>query len=370
MKNEFDKLNEVDNDLYIEEIEVSEEEKESIRKRVMKKVEVPKKNSKKKIAMVASVCLILGGSLVLTNESVMATVERIGRSIESFLKAEEGEFTPYKSDVFMEVEDQGVKFILNEAILDGENLYISTKVDYSKFDVTTLDETIKGEYSLIVDEMEHVISTNNRKIENSGNGASYEYNNETKTVDILLEIDIEDEKRHENIYDIKLNIPTMTLQKKGDYKKIVGNWDMGFKVDGSKLEKETKVVEVNKEIELTRDDKTYKVNISEFRKSPISITMDYTITEGFEDILNDRIKDKNYEIGFKFYDQNGKRIDFSSQGGGGIGNVYKSSEKWIIDREITKIEVVPTMIYWVKNKYHNPFKNIKFEDLAFEIEFE
>lgn len=368
MKNEFDKLNELDNDIYVEEIEISEEEKENIRKRVMKKVDVPCKKSKKKVIVAASICLAIGGSFALTSENVMAAVEKIGRSIESLLEMENADYKPYKSDILLNVEDKGVEFILNEAILDGKMLYISARVDYSKFDLTTLEEPVKGDYSLIVDEMEYSITTDGRKIENRGNGASYEYNEDEKTVDILLQIDVEDEKRYENIYDIKLEIPKMTLQKKGEHQKIAGNWDMEFKVDGAKIAKEIQTVEVNKEIELTRDDKTYKVNISEFRKSPMSITMDYQITEGFDDILNERIEDTHYEIGFRFYDQNGKKIDFSSQGGGGNGEIFEGGEKWIIDREVTKIKVVPTMIYCGK-RYYNPIKDIKFEDLAFEVEF-
>ena len=368
MKNEFDDLNGIENDLDIEEIVLSEEEKEDMRKRVMSKVNKPKKKSKKKMIMAASLCLALGGSFALTNESVMAAVERMGKSLESFFEVEELDYKPYKKEILKEVEDKGIKFILNEAILDDEELYISTRIDYSSFDTSELKEPITGKYNIIVDGIKEVISSEGRKIERCGSGASYNYNDEEKIVDILLSIDVEDEKRFENIYDIKLNIPSMTLQKKGAHEKVLGNWDIEFQIDGSKIAKEVKSVEVNKEIEFVRDGKKRVVNISEFRKSPISITMDYQIIEGFNDVLDEREEEESYEIGFRYYDQNGEKLDFVPQGGGGAGDIFETGDRWIIDREITKIKVVPIMIHYSKGGYNNVFKNIKLKDQAFEIE--
>ncbi|MGL4656544.1 MAG: DUF4179 domain-containing protein [Sarcina sp.] len=371
MKNEFDKLNEVDNDLYIEEIEVSEEEKESIRKRVMKKVNTPRRKNKKKMAMAASLCLIIGGSFALTNENVMAAVDRIGKSLESFFEIEEEDYKPYKKEILTEVEDKGIKFILNEAILDNDELFISLTVDYSKFNIEGLENNIKKEFSVVPSENYHSVSLNGEAIEINGYGGTNDFDTENKKVNILYSLDMENRKGLDAEYDIKLVTPKMLVQEHkigGIREKIEGNWNMEFKIDGAELAKERKVIEVNKDATAIKDDKELKVTIEELVVTPISMGLKTSVNKELEEVLSYGEKNEMYSLGFDFYDQDGKKINFYGNGAGPTEDGYETYEKWMIDREVTRIEVVPKLTYYNKYGYHNTFKDIKFEDQAIEID--
>ncbi|MGL4452827.1 MAG: DUF4179 domain-containing protein [Sarcina sp.] len=377
MKNEFDKLNEIENDIDIEEIEISEEEKERVRKRVMKKVEGPKNKSKKKMVMAASLCLALGGSFALTNETVIASVERMGRSLETFFGVDQADkeivdYKDYKNEILKEVEDKGIKFSVNEVILDGKDFYISTTVDYSKFDLSTLKESWDGDYSVIVEKIEDKFTVNGKVMEEGSLGASYEYNKDLKTVDILFDFSPEDIETSDGIYDISLKIPEMTFQKYtkgGEYEKIDGNWNVDFEVDGNKLAQEIETIEVNKDMKINKDDKVATIKVTDIKKSPVSILVEYEIDKGMYE-FNDGVEDdENYNIEFEFYDGNNKKIDFRGQGGSGTLDVYKGSEKWMIDRDIITIKIVPVIRYY-KNGNHVPIKDKVFKDQAIEMNIE
>ena len=380
MRNEFDDLNGIENDLDIEEIVLSEEEKEDMRKRVMSKMDKPKKKSNKKKIMAATLCLAIGGSFALTNESVMAAVEKMGKSLESFFNVETADvdYEPYKKEILKEVEDKGIKFTLNEAILDDKELYISASVDYSKFDLSTLKTPWDGDYSVIFhaqdehdDESAFSVHLDGEKIQVDGVSHSWEYNDELKTVDILFGINMEYAKDLERVYDIKLDANEMMLQRherNGGKDKIAGNWDMEFQVDGAELAKKMEVIEVNKKAKLTRDDKKATITIDEVRKTPISMSVEYTIDGDWDQITECKDDSNMYSIEFKFYDQNNKRIEFSGKGGSGtFDGLYKGSEKWMIDKDVTKIKAVPFLAYY-KDGNSQPLKNIVFEDQAIEIE--
>lgn len=380
MRNEFDDLNGMENDLDIEEIILSEEEKENMRKRVMSKIDKPKKKSNKKKIMAASLCLAIGGSFALTNESVMAAVEKMGKSLESFFDVEttDVDYEPYKKEILKEVEDKGIKFTLNEAILDDKELYISASVDYSKFDLSTLKTPWDGDYSVIFhaqdehdDESAFSVHLDGEKIQVDGVSHSWEYNEELKTVDILFGIDMEHAKDLNKVYDIKLDANEMMFQGSkigGHYEKIAGNWDMEFQVDGAELAKKMEVIEVNKKAELTRNDKKATITIDEVRKTPISMSVEYTIDGDWDQITECKDDSNMYSIEFKFYDQNNKRIEFSGKGGSGtFDGLYKGSEKWMIDKDVTKIKVVPFLAYYEGGE-SKALKDIVFEDQAIEIE--
>ncbi|MGL4761092.1 MAG: DUF4179 domain-containing protein [Sarcina sp.] len=377
MRNEFDDLNGIENDLDIEEIVLSEEEKENMRKRVMSKVNKPKKKSNKKKIMAASLCLALGGSFALTNESVMASVEKMGKSLESFFGVETAEvvdYEPYKKEILTEVEDKGIKFILNEAVLDDKELYLSASVDYSKFDLSTLKTPWDGDYSVIFhaqdDESAFSVHLDGEKIQVDGISHSWEYNEELKTVDILFGINMEYAKDLDRVYDIKIDANEMMFQgnkEGGHYEKIEGNWDMEFKVDGAELAKKMEIIEVNKTAEVTRDGKKAMITVEEIRKSPISISMKYKIEGQLDEIYQGKDDSEMYAFELKFYDQNNKKIDFRSHGGSGLTDRFEGSEKWMIDKEVTKIKIVPFIAYY-KDGNSNPLKDITFEDEAIEIE--
>lgn len=354
MNNQFDMLNEVNNDIdNIEEVILSDEEKKKISNRAIKKIKKSNKGFNKKGIIAATLALALTGSLVLTNENVLAQINSIGRKIESFLRQEDDSFKQYKKDIMQVSEDKGIKFMLNEVLLDDEELYISASVDYKGFDRSTLKTKYDGDLNIIPSaaDPKFEISLNGEKLDVTGAGGSYEYNDDG-TVDMLLKLDMKNVDLNK-VYDIKLEINTMETQP--DYKDhefIAGNWILEFKVDGNAMSKEMRIIEINKDIDLEYKGMKIPVTIDELRISPISIRLKYK-----EDPI-ERMENNMY-LDFKFLDENDKTIDFISQG----GNLDGLSYKYIIDREIHKIKVVPIIIKY--NRLWNTKK--EFKDKAIEI---
>ena len=230
MKNEFDLLNDVKNDIdNIEEIILSDEEKKKISNRTIRKIKKSNKNFNRKTIIAASLALALAGSLIITNENVLAQINNMGRKIESFLRAEDDSFKKYKKDILQVSEDKGIKFMLNEVLLDDEELYISASVDYKEFDRSMLKTKYDGDLKIIPSaaDPKFEIWLNNEKLDVSGAGGSYKYNDDG-TVDMLLNLDMNNVDLNA-IYDIKLEITEMETQPaKRDHELIQGNWLLEF----------------------------------------------------------------------------------------------------------------------------------------------
>ena len=381
MKNEFDDLNNVENDLdNIEEIIISEEEKEKIRSRVMGKIEKTKKSNsknKKKMILAASFIFAITGSFALTNESVLASIENVGRSIESFFDWNKDDevkydFKEYKKEVIKIVTDKGIKFSVNEVVLDDRELYVSASVDYSEFDRETLKTNYDGDLKIIPANSDAKLNllVGDNMIEATNWGGSYEYN-ENGTSDALFSISTDFKLKDEDIetqdmdfnkvYKIKLKVDQMIAQiPKKEHEIIDGNWDIEFEIDGKKLLEELKITDIDKTIGFEYKGEKLEVHLGKFRVSPMSMTLDYSYDLGlFQKATND-----NEHLGFKFYDENNKEIDFVSQGGGGNGkNVMEMSTMWMIDRDISKIKIIPMI-----EKYSFFGNDKKFEESAIEID--
>lgn len=327
MKNEFDMLNDIKNNIdSIEEISLSNEDKKNISSRVMKKIKNKNKVSKKAL-VAAALSIILTGSFMLTNEKVLAQMNGIGKKIESFFGKEDDLVKEYKKDILQSSEDKGIKFMLHEVMLDDEELYISASMDYKNFDKSTLSTNYKGDLKIVPsrENPKFEILLNGNKVDVTGMGGSYNYN-EDGTVDMLLKLDMNNNDLGE-IYDIKINIDTMETQpnyKKNEY--IKGNWNLDFKVDGNEILKEIKVIDINKKIEIENKGEAVSILVEELRISPFSMRLKYKTNS-----LS--------EIGFKFTDENGKEIEFISQGGSNEGLSYK----YIIERDFEKIKITPTI---------------------------
>lgn len=352
MKNEFDLLNDIKVEVDdIQEVKLSKEEKEKISNRVKKKVKKDRNTNKRLIAAVA-LLFVLSGSIALTNETVIAKVSKIGKEIESFLGKEEESLRVYKNQILKSVEDKGIKFMLHEAILDDEELYISASIDYNDFDKSILKAKYDGDPKIIPYQAQpkFEVYLDGEKLEISGAGGSYEYN-EDNTVDILLTVDMENSDLDE-IYDVKLSIDNMEAQlgsKKNE--NIEGKWNIDFQINGKEMLDEIKVIDVNKPIELEYKNDIISIDVNQIRITPASIRFKYEYNGG---------KERNISLGFEFVDENNNEIEFVSQGGNEKGFSYK----YMINKDIKTVKAIP-IIY-----EHNILgdKMEKFEDKAIEIE--
>lgn len=150
MKNEFNMLNDIKNEVdNIEEVLLTEDEKKKMTSRVIKKLNKPRKKANRKAVIAASLAVALTGVFALTNEDVIAQINSVGRRIESFFEKEDDSFEKYKKDIIQVVEDKGIKFMLHEAMVDDEELYISASVDYNDVDKSQLKTKYKGPLEII-----------------------------------------------------------------------------------------------------------------------------------------------------------------------------------------------------------------------------
>lgn len=381
MKNEFDKLNDVKNDLdNIEEAFISEEEKEKIRKRVMGKINKSKKKNKKKYILVASLLAVISSSFALGNENVLASIERMGKSIESFLDYKnESEpkynYSSHKKEIIKEVEDKGIKLTLNEILLDNSEIYASVGVDYSNFNAEELGIKYDGDLGIIPNlsgKQGILVSENVIDFSNAGMSASY---NEDGTTDVLFRIPTEyllneNDRKTQKLdlgekYNINLKINEMMVQiPKKEPILVEGDWSVDFELDTKKLAEEIKYFEPNNKIEFEYKDDIRVVTIDKITTSPISINIDYSYnSQVFEKGLDDE-----EVLELEFYDEKNNKLDFVSQGGGGDDNgMIHLSYKLLLESpdaiDVNKITIRPTIKKWNRfgssTKFEGEYTNLK-----------
>lgn len=325
MRNEFDVLNRMKNVEEFEEVKISTEEKKKILGRLEGKVKM--KNNKKIIAA-AMVGFALVGTIGLTNENVLASVNNIGKTIESFFDKNEEVLKIYKEDILREVEDKGIKLMLHEVAIDDSEILISASVDYSKFNNEEFGIKNGADTKIIPFQMvEYAITQNGKNVMGSHSGGQYQYN-ENKTVDMLLSVGIADVD-NKGDYEINLSVNKMLAQL-GFFKEveIEGNWNIDFVVNGDEIKADMLVHDINEEINIQNDGIDYKINLEELRVTPLSMRLHYNYN---------RISEGNKGVVLKVLDENGKEVDFISGGGNDEGSLYR----YIIDREIKEITIIP-----------------------------
>ncbi|MEG0297470.1 MAG: DUF4179 domain-containing protein [Clostridium sp.] len=348
MKNQYDLLNKIkDNETY-EEVKLSDKEKSEINERVLSKINKSKKrNNKHKVAIACSICICL--FIGMTNQNVLASIQDIGKSIESFFDFGDNKNTTdttmnqdYKTQVLSEVNDQGIKFIVNEATTIDDELLISTTVDFSE--IKSKNKDIKRHMIPIIDVN---IMSNNEYQKVKGVGTTYNYHEDKDVVDILIKRNIEG-IFNDDIYTITLNINTMESNKGKDIV-INGNWNTSFDIRTEISQEKTKTIKIDKSLELKYKGVTAESTINDLVVSPLRISL--------------KTKDEFYDdrhIFYELFDQDGNEI----LGTGGGGSDEGITSRYITHTGITSIKIVPT-VYMYKSE-----KTKTFEEQAIVVNLE
>lgn len=347
--NKFDILNGLDNSNdNIEEVEVSNEEKEALKikmRTIIRKENKKKKKIRNKI-IAASVSCIMLGSFVLNSESVIASMNNIGKKIESYFGKEEGTLKSYKDEVLKSVEDKGIKFSLNEIMLNDEELVVSMMIDYSNFDFESISIKKNKENKVSVYPNTGIeITLDGEKVNISGMGGEYDYDSENKVTNAFMSFDMNGAELDKD-YNIKVNLEQIVVKERFKEEKLVeGNWTLDSNFSGKKLKNEVEVIELNETIEL--EEYFYQNYIlNEVRKTPASIVVKYNQEKPY------RIRNKGEKVNIlelMFFDENEEKLEFLSRGGSsetGFSYEYKG------DKELTKINVIP-VVYEERNALLN-----------------
>ena len=392
MKNKYELFNEINmQDEDYENYKLSQMEKDNIFINVSKNIKLEKniRNKKySKIAIVIILCLSIS-NVALNNGKVWALVESIGKQIESYLGKKENEYTGYKISVNQVSEDKGIKLSLHEVLLDDGNILLSMNLDHSNFDESGLKKGLYLNKNYYLPTA--TVYMDGKKFVETGGATKYEReknNQQDFLTSLNLErvdenddgrADITDYQILDNIdpnkdYNIKVVFDEVGIHKIGliprviddEFEFIKGKWEFKFTVNGKNIMRETKVYNINKEINIDDEDLKAKIYIKQLRVSPVSVKLTYTmnIEEGYQ------LNDKNIYI--ELLDQHGNYINV---GGGSSenedGSLIEGSLEGNLEnnKKLESIKILPYIYYIEKNsdnpKYHH---RIEYEDKSISID--
>lgn len=392
MKNKYELFNEINmQDEDYENYKLSQMEKDNIFINVSKNIKLEKniRNKKySKIAIVIILCLSIS-NVALNNGKVWALVESIGKQIESYLGKKENEYTGYKISVNQVSEDKGIKLSLHEVLLDDGNILLSMNLDHSNFDESGLKKGLYLNKNYYLPTA--TVYMDGKKFVETGGATKYEReknNQQDFLTSLRLErvdenddgrADITDYQILDNIdpnkdYNIKVVFDEVGIHKVGliprviddEFEFIKGKWEFKFTVNGKNIMRETKVYNINKEINIDDEDLKAKIYIKQLRVSPVSVKLTYTmnIEQGYP------VNDKNIYI--ELLDQHGNYINVG--GGAGEnedGSLIEGSLEGNLEnnKKLESIKILPYIYYREKNsdnpKYHH---RIEYEDKSISID--
>lgn len=258
MKDIYDLLNDVDfntNDYENMNINVDDLTKKRLKKNLRKNI-VTKNKHKKKI-LIASLSALCVTGLLIPKESYVTFAEKtpvISSIFENF--RDSGYLGDYKS-YGQEVTDKGFSVKINEVILDDNKLNFAYTIKTNK----NMNDLCKiGAFPFCPDQ---IIKINNTRLNVCG-GGTYKILDD-HTVKCISSLEIVGKKIPSRF--------TMSVDLK-KLNNVKGNWKFAFNVEKSKIEKQIKKFDINKNISFKDGvNKNIKVTLKSFNISPISAAL-------------------------------------------------------------------------------------------------
>ncbi|AUO10402.1 DUF4179 domain-containing protein [Priestia megaterium] len=358
MKNQYDLLNgsSVDFDEY-EEIELTASEKKRMKKRLKREIKPTRKKARPLIA--AAVLLLAVTPVMMQNETVWASVARIGQQIELLMNKPEGSFSGYKKTVNETATDQGIQVKVNELMLDDGQVLLGLTISADEFRRTALglnrDASIRpGELRVKIGNMlffDSASSIREEPTKNKDGSWNYLYALKLTQADTNGDgkIDVEGYNVLDHIdpnknYQISAQFTSLDFEKnpgqtksgnyRDSYGEIKGNWTVHTSVNGSKIIADTKVYPLNKEIPINENGIEGVLSIKEVRVSPVSIKMHYTFTASKGSIRG------GMDVGVDIKDQNGRNLSESGSGGG-TDKMLEMDGEYRNDKDVIMLRFIP-----------------------------
>lgn len=361
MKDKFEILNDVKIDID-EYKEIKFDNNDKIKNRMKLKIK-SRKSSYKKLAVVASLAVVLGYGAIF-NESVWANVETVWHSIQNILDFKYKEVKQYKYEINKSVEKKDIKVTYKNLMIDDGNLIIEMNIDDRKFNPFD-DLTEKQQKDWYVDEWgnrETFITLGADSLEAYINGEKQivlggQANDDAKieqdgSTTIITSIPINQiDKFNNNIYNIKLNTKKIYLSaqmnegEKVRYGGVIeGDWSIDLDIKEDDLVKSTveyKEYTIDKSINLNIDGINKDLQIDRLYISPI-----YTKIQMTTDIYGYEISDK-YSIEIKLENENGEEYQIEYM----TPNYDESKQSCKVEvgyknifKENTKVKITPLVI--------------------------
>ena len=297
--------------------------------------------SKRKNRLIAGVsgAIVIGG-LVLSSETTLAYIKKISNEIERHFGRDDSEFSKYKVEDSLVSEYDGIKYSINEIMLDDRKLIASMDVEYSGIKWLFKDKYQLGPNSPKITIGDYVFAAQANGfdvIETNGvNKCKIMMFNTLHSIDTNgdgvgdKEIELLDSIEQDKEYDLKIEFDE--LQK--GYK---GNWVFSTKVNLGELMKNTKSYKFDKKVKIDEYEYKGEFNIEEVRVSPISVKIKYDY-----DLYTEVSVEKRREPRLIVKDEKGNELEYGPGEGGQSrkGRVYVVSE-FILKGSEKKLTIIP-----------------------------
>lgn len=279
-KDIYDMLNDSDIDLVdYEKVEFNDIEKGKMKNNFRKSIK--KKRDYKKGTVAAALAIGLTVGLFGTNigNQVLATINIIGSDIASRLGIESN-LEDYKTVVDKSVTKDGITIKLNEVVLDGDVLIVSSTLKTQE--AVDMGRSISASETIYI----------NGKIMNLGGGGGIE-NIDGYTMESVMKYNLGESDLTGDL-DVEIVYRNVVQDEKVINK---GPWKFEFKTNGDELALDTQVINLNNKFRLDNGD---EVTIEEYRSNAVGQKINYSKTgEGNE-----------YDIKLEGVDDLGNKVEF------------------------------------------------------------
>ncbi|MDZ5473107.1 DUF4179 domain-containing protein [Bacillus sp. 31A1R] len=276
----YEKLNDVKVDVHsYKEIELTEVEKKQWEKRVKNKLKKKNTFSKQRLIGFSAAAVLAYGIMTGTGMVSLASVPFIGGLIENYVsETEELDYTPYKTAIGETAENKLGKITLNEVMIDGGRLLISSTFE-PKSDLDTKE--FRPLPKVLVDG-ENLTSTTGGEVIKI-NESKFTFYNDIELKNLSLGEEVTFNIQYDNL----------------DFEwKVENPWTFEIKVSSETLASTAKTINLDQEVSL-ENGQTAK--LEKLVITPVSSVLYYHMNK-----LTD------YHIEFLIKDQDGKQIPFHS----------------------------------------------------------
>lgn len=297
--------------------------------------------SKRKNRLIAGVsgAIVIGG-LVLSSETTLAYIKKISNEIEHHFGRDDSEFGKYKVEDSLVSEYDGIKYSINEIMLDDRKLIASMDVEYSGIKWLFKDKYQLGPNSPKITIGDYVFAGQAYGFEvNEVNG----FNKSKVTMFTILhsidtdgdgigdkEIELLDNIEPDKEYDLK-------IQFYEEYTGDNGKWEFNTKINLAEIMANTTSYKIGKKFKIDEYEYKGEFNIEEVRVSPVSVKIKHDY-----DLYKEISVEKRREPGLIVKDENGKELEYGPGEGGQSqkGRLYRVSE-FILKGTEKKLTIIP-----------------------------
>jgi len=313
MKDIYGLLNEVNLDSSdIEEVEVSEIERERGKRKLMESLRKRKSTKKKIYVAVASIAIISIVSITVAKPTWAQNIPIIGHLMQNSLINENGKYSDYMNTIGQTKSQKGIDVTYETVVVDNNmfTLILSAKDNNAEFD----------ENSKEFDDLYTSMSLNINGKDIDMNGYSTRQQAVDKnTVQFLCQIPLNYKELPENL-DVKINIP-IALNERGD-------WGSEFSMNTKDIENSNYVEKLDKTINI----KGIDFSLDEITISPLTTNIKYDA------------KCEEYMMDFLILDQDGNEVKSAMLFGmdeDGEKGKNKFSWNYINNEKVNSLKIIP-----------------------------